>query len=139
MKTGPGLTPVTSPLLSMVAITEELQAQLKVTPVTALPLASTAAAVNCWVAFTAIVAVCGEMVMDAMGCATVSVAGALVTTALDAPAAEAVICVLPLLRPRASPLPSMLATFGALLAQANFTPVSVFPLESCAVAENDST
>ena len=125
MKTGPGLTPVTSPLLSTVAITEELQAQLKVTPVTALPLASTAAAVNCWVAFTAIVAVCGEMVMEAMGCVTVSVAGALVT-----PDAEAVICVLPLLRPRASPLLSMLATFGELLAQANFTPVSVFPFES---------
>ena len=114
----------------MVAIPEKLQAQAKVTPVTALPLASTAAAVNCWVAFTAIVAVGGEMVMDAMGCVTVSVAGALVTRALDAPAAEAVICVLPLLRPRASPLLSMLATFGELLAQANVTPVSVFPLES---------
>lgn len=125
MLTVPGATPLASPLGSMVAITEELQAQLKVTPVTALPLASTAAAVNCWVAFTAIVAVGGAMVMEAMGCVTVSVAGALVT-----PDAEAVICVLPLLRPSASPLLSMLATFGVLLAQANLTPVSVFPFES---------
>ncbi|MBZ5569130.1 MAG: hypothetical protein LAN64_14925 [Acidobacteriia bacterium] len=30
----------------------------------------------------------------------------------------------------------MLATLGALLTQANTTPVSVFPFESCAVAEN---
>ena len=34
-------------------------------------------------------------------------------------------------------MPSMLATFGALLAQANVTVVSVVPVESCAVAEND--
>ena len=67
MKTVPGAWPVASPLPSIVAITEELLAQVKVTPVTALPLASTAAAVNCWVALTAIVAVGGEMVMDAMG------------------------------------------------------------------------
>jgi hypothetical protein len=86
MVTAPGATPAASPLLSMVAVPEKLQAQLKITPGIAMPLASTAAAVNCWVAFTAIVAVCGEMVMDAMGCATVSVAGALVT-----PDAEAVI------------------------------------------------
>ena len=86
MVTVPGATPVTSPLLSMVAVPEKLQAQVKITPVTGLPLASTAAAVNCRVAFTAIVAVDGEMVMDAMGCVTVSVAGALVT-----PDAEAVI------------------------------------------------
>ncbi len=33
----------------------------------------------------------------------------------------------------------MLATFGVLLTQANFTPVSVFPFESWAVAENDCT
>ena len=91
MLTAPGATPVTSPLLSMVAITEELQAQAKMTPGMALPLASTAAAVNCFVPFTAIVAVGGEMVMDAMGCVTVSVAGALVTRALVAPGAEAVI------------------------------------------------
>ncbi len=123
--TVPGATPVATPLLSMVAVPEKLQAQVNITPGMALPLASTAAAVNCWVAFTAIVAVGGEMVMEAMGCVTVSVAGALVT-----PDAEAVICVLPLLRPRASPLLSMLATFGELLAQANFTPVSVFPFES---------
>jgi hypothetical protein len=44
----------------------------------------------------------------------------------------------PLLRPRASPLLAMLATFGELLAQANLTLVSVLPFESWAVAENDS-
>jgi hypothetical protein len=91
MKTAPGLTPVTSPLLSMVAITEEVQAQAKTTPGMALPLASKAAAVNCCVPFTAIVAAGGEMVMDAMGCVTVSVAGALVTMVFVAPEAEAVI------------------------------------------------
>jgi hypothetical protein len=86
MVTVPGATPVTSPLPSMVAVPEKLQAQLNVNPGIALPLASTAAAVNGWVAFTAIVAVRGEMVMVAMGCVTVSVAAALVT-----PDAEAVI------------------------------------------------
>jgi hypothetical protein len=91
MLTGPGATPVASPLLSMVAVPEKLQAHANVTPVTALPLASTAAAVNCCVPFTAIVAVRGEMVMDAMGWVTVSVAGALVTMVFVAPAAEAVI------------------------------------------------
>ena len=85
MVTVPGATPVASPLLSMVAVPEKLQAQANVTPGMALPLASMAVAVNSWVAFTAIVAVRGETVMDAMGCATVSVAGALVT-----PDAEAV-------------------------------------------------
>lgn len=44
----------------------------------------------------------------------------------------------PLLRPRAIPLLPMLATFGALLAQENVTVVTVFPFESCAVAENPS-
>ena len=86
MLTVPGATPVVSPLPSMVAVPEKLQAQVNVTPATALPLASTAAAVNCFVPFTAIVAVGGEMVMDAMDCVTGSVAGALVT-----PDAEAVI------------------------------------------------
>ena len=75
----------------MVAITEEVQAQAKTTPAMALPLASRAAAVNCCVPLTAIVAGDGEMVMDAMGCVTVSVDGALVTTVFVAPGAEAVI------------------------------------------------
>lgn len=44
----------------------------------------------------------------------------------------------PLLRPRAIPLLPMLATFGVLLAQENVTVVTVFPFESCAVAENPS-
>ena len=45
MVTVPGATPVATPLLSMVAIPEKLQAQANVTPGMALPLASRAAAV----------------------------------------------------------------------------------------------
>lgn len=75
----------------MVAITEELQAQAKTTPAMALPLASNAAAVNCCVPPTAIVAGDGETVMDAMDCVTVSVDAALVTIVFVAPGVEAVI------------------------------------------------
>lgn len=89
--TVPGPTPVASPLPSMVAVPEKLQAQENVTPLTALPLASTAEAVNCCVPFTAMEAVRGEMVMDAIGCDTVSVEAALVITVLEAPVADAVI------------------------------------------------
>lgn len=67
MVTVPGETPVASPLPSMVAIPEKLIAQVNVTPLTVLPLASNAVAANCWVPFTAIVAVPGAMVMDAIG------------------------------------------------------------------------
>jgi hypothetical protein len=75
----------------MVAITEEVQAQAKTTPAIALPLASKAAAVNCCVPPTAMVAGDGETVMDAIDCVTVRVDAALVTVVFVAPGAEAVI------------------------------------------------
>ena len=84
MVTVPGASPVASPLPSMVAVPEKLQDQLKMAPVMALPLASSAVAANCWVAFTATEADIGEMETDTMGCETVSVAAVLVTLPVEA-------------------------------------------------------
>ncbi len=84
--TVPGATPVTSPLLSMVATPAKLQNQLMLTPETGLPEESNAVAVYCCVPPTLIDEDIGEMEMLATLAVTVNVTGALVT-----PAAVAVI------------------------------------------------
>ena len=62
---------------------------------------------------------------------TVNVSGKLVI-----PFADAVICVVPVDAPVASPVLLIVAKLVALLAQAKVTPFIVFPLLSFAVAEN---
>lgn len=116
--------PLASPVGSMVAIPALLENQEKTTPLTALLLASKAVAVNCWVPPTEIVAEAGAIVMLATVAVTVSVTGALVTVTVleleldpEKVVVLAVICVVPMLCPVATPASLMRAIFGALLVQ----------------------
>jgi hypothetical protein len=84
MVTVPGETPVATPLLSIVAVPEKLHAHENTTPEMVLPLTSKAVAVNGCVAFTAMLVVRGETMIDAIGWVTVSVEGALVTPLVEA-------------------------------------------------------
>ena len=112
MVTVPGETPVTNPVLSIVAIGAKLQNQAIGAVVIGLPEESTAVAVNCFVPPTATLVDIGEIVTVATRCVTVSVAVLLVI-----PEAAAVIVAVPLARPVATPVLSTDAIVGALLVQ----------------------
>lgn len=115
MVTVPGATPVTNPLLSIVATPAKLLDQEIATPATGFPAESKAVAVNCDVPFTRIDGGdSGVSFTLATLVATVIVAVLLVT-----PCADAVICDVPAATPVTTPFASTVATLVALLAHAN--------------------
>ncbi|HVA55092.1 MAG TPA: hypothetical protein VNI53_04725 [Gammaproteobacteria bacterium] len=62
----PADMPVATPLLLIVATEVLLEAQAKLTPLIVLPEESMAVAVNCWVAPTAMLALVGAIVIEAI-------------------------------------------------------------------------
>jgi hypothetical protein len=121
----PGATPVSSPLLSIVAMLEALQAHCTAALAITLPLVSFTTAENCNVEPLFTVFDGAEIVTLPTFGSTVKVTAELVT-----PSALAVICVLPVETACASPDVSMLATLPELLAHVRVPPDNTFPLES---------
>ena len=118
-------------MASILATPPKLLCQLKAAWLTVLPLASTAVAVNCCVCPTVMVALVGEIEIEAIDGFTV-----IVTAVLVMPAVNAVICVLPGVRPVAIPAVLIVATLVLLLVQVKVCPLTVWPFESSAVAVN---
>jgi hypothetical protein len=130
MVTVPGETPVTRPLLSMVATPAKLLNHEMAIPGTGLPEESKAVAVNCCVLFTATELDIGEIVTVATFVVTVNVTALLVTLP-----PVAVICVVPPDTPVATPFASTVATLVALLAHAT-VPDNALLFASTGAAKN---
>jgi hypothetical protein len=131
MSAVPEVTPVTNPVVLMLATFEALFCQVNVV-VTVTPEMSTAVAVNCCCPPTAMEAVVGEMLIEAITGVTVSVDGVL--TILELVAEVAMICAVPGVTPVATPEGLMVAMFGELLVQMKVAPVMAFPAEFVATA-----
>jgi hypothetical protein len=132
----PGAIPVASPVVLIIATPAALFCHVKVTLLSTFPFTSFAVAVNCWVWPALMLALMGESETDVTGVlefTTVTTAAALLI-----PEVEAVICAEPSLWAVTTPVLSTLAISGALLSQVNVAPLIAFPLESFAVAVNDS-
>src|SRR5213080_2136811 len=127
----PGATAVTRPLPLTVATALFPLAHVITRPPRAFPLASCGVAVSC--------TVCPCGIVTAGGVTATAATGTLATVT-DAvplfPSLVAVIVAAPTATPRTMPLPSTLATPGALLPQVTARPLRGFPFGSSGVAAN---
>src|SRR5258705_188747 len=129
----PAVTPVTKPLPFTTATAGALLAHVTTRPARALPLASLGVAVSCTVWPTPTLAVAGDTATEATGALGRRLT--FTTAAPSCPTLVAVIVPVPSATPVTTPLPSTVATAGAILAHVTLC-ATTLPIESMGVATN---